>query len=40
MRMLRQAIDHPLSFARALPGAVLTKPARLEHELRVLQGRE
>jgi len=39
MRMLRAAIGHPWSFARALPGAVITKPAKLEHELRVLQGR-
>jgi hypothetical protein len=36
---LRRVIHHPVSFARGLPGALLTKPAKLEAELRVLSGR-
>ena len=38
-RMLRSAVHHPVLFARALPGAVLVKPAKMEAELRVLHGR-
>jgi hypothetical protein len=38
-RMLRHAVHHPVTFARDLPGAVLAKPAKMEVELRVLQGR-
>jgi hypothetical protein len=39
LRMLRSAFDHPRLFARELPGAVLTKPAKIGAELLVLQRR-
>jgi hypothetical protein len=37
IRMLRRAVAHPFAFARDLPGAVLTKPGKLEAEWRVLR---
>ena len=39
LRMLRSAVHHPVVFARDLPGAVLTKPAKIGAELLVLQRR-
>jgi hypothetical protein len=39
LRMLRSAVDHPVLFARELPGAVLTKPVKIGAELLVLQRR-
>jgi hypothetical protein len=38
-RMLRRVIRHPVAFALDLPGALLVKPAKMEAELRVLDGR-
>ena len=38
-RMLQRVIRHPVAFAKDLPGALLTKPGKLEAELRVLYGR-
>lgn len=38
VRMLRSAAAHPRAFARELPGAVLTKFAKLEQEWRAVQG--
>ena len=39
LRLLRSAVAHPVTFARALPGAVLVKPAQMTNEWRVLHGR-
>jgi hypothetical protein len=38
VRMLRRAAANPRSFARELPGAVLTKFAKLEREWRAAHG--
>ena len=35
-RMVRRAIRHPVRFAASLPGAVLTKPAKMLAELRTI----
>jgi hypothetical protein len=38
-RMVRRAVRHPMRFAASLPGAVLTKPAKMLAELRPIMRR-